>query len=265
MVQTWTGLWFCAAIVAASFAVAPREAAEPTFITSGSLPPPPLSPSSIGGLQSISTADPSTIETATRTTHPLETQSTTPSVTVQDIAHTSTPATGTRQTKDDEDKSPTAAEPDVSLQTAFLVLETFLALAGVVVAVFFGYKQLSFMRNLSSIGRNDVHDSGSDVDLEMGPATTPSDSAPLIAQPPATDQILTHTLGTRFAYLLNKLKSMYATPIRARPTSRREGQSSISPPTQNLASVYQDPTAPTDNLHQQQGRDVTHSTAIQRV
>ena len=79
------------------------------------------------------------------------------------------------QTIPDADKSPAAAEPDASLQVAFLVLGVLLALASVVVAIFFGYKQLSFMRIQSSIGRNDLHDNpnGSGVDLEMGTVVGP--------------------------------------------------------------------------------------------
>jgi hypothetical protein len=68
-------------------------------------------------------------------------------------------------------------EPDASLEIAFLVLGVLLALASVVVAVFFGYKQLTFMRNQSRIGRNNVHDSGSGVDLEMGPVVVPGDAS----------------------------------------------------------------------------------------
>jgi hypothetical protein len=69
-------------------------------------------------------------------------------------------------------------EPDASLQIAFLVLGALLALASVVVAVFFGHKQLSFMRVQSSIDRNDVRDDGRGVvDLEMGAVVLPDDSS----------------------------------------------------------------------------------------
>jgi hypothetical protein len=68
------------------------------------------------------------------------------------------------------------AEPDASLEITFLVLGALLALASVFVAIFFGYKQLSFMRHQSSIERSGVRDSGSGVNLEMGPVVAPGDA-----------------------------------------------------------------------------------------
>jgi hypothetical protein len=87
----------------------------------------------------------------------------------EDTTGTGTPSTNTPQTDRGTDKSPAAAEPDASLQIAFLVLGLLLALASVAVAVFFGYKQLNSMRIQTNTGSNDVHDNGNGVDLEMGP------------------------------------------------------------------------------------------------
>ncbi|KAM0694915.1 hypothetical protein Q7P36_005271 [Cladosporium allicinum] len=92
-------------------------------------------------------------------------------VLVEDTTGTGTPSTNTPQKDRGTDKSPAAAEPDASLQIAFLVLGLLLALASVAVALFFGYKQLNPMRIQTNTGSNDVHDSGNDVNLEMGPVT----------------------------------------------------------------------------------------------
>lgn len=86
----------------------------------------------------------------------------------------------TPQTKTEAVETQTRAqeEPDAYLQIAFLVLGALLALASVVVAIFFGYKQLSFMRFQSSIDRNNVRDDGSGgVDLEMGAVVITDDSS----------------------------------------------------------------------------------------
>jgi hypothetical protein len=85
--------------------------------------------------------------------------------------------TESQKTNTEAADSRSHAEPDASLEIGFLVLGVLLALASVVVAVFFGYKQLIFMRNQSSTGRNNVHDSGNGVDLEMGPVVVPSDAS----------------------------------------------------------------------------------------
>ena len=69
------------------------------------------------------------------------------------------------------------AEPDASLEIAFLVLGVLLALASVIVAIFFGYKQLSFMRDQSSVRGNNTDASGHGVDLEMGPVVVSSDAS----------------------------------------------------------------------------------------
>jgi hypothetical protein len=92
-------------------------------------------------------------------------------------SNTSVSVTQSPETKTEAADSQSQAEPDASLETAFLVLGVLLALASVVVAVVFGYKQLSFMRNQSSIGRNDVNDSGNGVDLEMGPVVVTGDAS----------------------------------------------------------------------------------------
>jgi hypothetical protein len=92
---------------------------------------------------------------------------------------TSIAAIDTPQTQAEAVETQPHAEPDASLEIAFLVLSALLALASVAVAVFFGYKQLSFMRNQWNTGRNDVHenDHGDGVDLEMGPTVVPGDAS----------------------------------------------------------------------------------------
>jgi hypothetical protein len=101
-------------------------------------------------------------------------QDATPHVSIKDTSDTRIQTT----TTSDTDKSPTATEPDASLEVAFLVLGVLLAFASVVVALFFGCKQLTFMRTQSNIGRNDEHDSGGGVDLEMGPVTGEASELP---------------------------------------------------------------------------------------
>jgi hypothetical protein len=120
-------------------------------------------PSIIEVLPSSSITETSTSKSSDFLIHQEIQDAASPYVAIND---TSAATTGTTQTQTETQSD---AEPDASLEIAFLVLGVLLALASVVVAVFFGYKQLSFMRNQSSIGRNDVHNSGSGVDLEMGP------------------------------------------------------------------------------------------------
>jgi hypothetical protein len=110
-------------------------------------------------------------------------QDATSHVSIQNTTDTTSIATTTTS---DTDKSPTAAEPDASLEIAFLVLGVLLAFASVVVALFFGFKQLTFIRTQSNIGRNDEHDSGSGADLEMGPVTGDASEADLATSPPAS-------------------------------------------------------------------------------
>jgi hypothetical protein len=95
-------------------------------------------------------------------------QDATPHVSIKDTSDTRIQTT----TTSDTDKSPTATEPDASLEVAFLVLGVLLAFASVVVALF------TFMRTQSNIGRNDEHDSGGGVDLEMGPVTGEASELP---------------------------------------------------------------------------------------
>jgi hypothetical protein len=143
-------------------------------------PLPPL-PSTTEALLSSSTVGTSRFKTKDLTVRST-TQDAAPHVLVEDTADTSI-ATATNP---DTDKSLTAAEPDASLEIAFLVLGVLLALASVVVAVFFGYKQLKFMRTQSTIGRNDEHDSGSGVDLEMGPVDGVGAATDLASSPPSS-------------------------------------------------------------------------------
>jgi hypothetical protein len=65
-----------------------------------------------------------------------------------------------------------ATELDPSLQIVFLVLGTLFGLASVVVAVFFGYKQLSIATNQSIAGRNTNERSD---DVELGELDAASD------------------------------------------------------------------------------------------
>ena len=142
------------AVAGASFAPARHVALASNLVS----PP----PSSTEALSSSSNTGISTFKSLDFPNH-QKTQSATTNVLVNDTAGTSVATTETPQTK--------AAEPDASLEIAFLVLGVLLAFASVVVALFFGFKQLTFMRDQSNIGRNDDHDSGSGVDLEMGPVT----------------------------------------------------------------------------------------------
>jgi len=228
-----------------------------TLVNSSTIFLSPL-PSTSGSVFPSTTVDVSISETATQDS------ATTVSAILSSISRTSHPDTegGDRIT----DKSPTASEPDALLQIVFSVVGSLLALASVVVAVFFGYRQLKVTRSQPGIVRHDTPDgvsgSGSDEDLEMGPVTVPGGSAPPGARPPVTDHIFTHTLGTKFAYFFDKLKSMCAAPS---PILRREGLSVAPPPNQTLAPVHQNTAAPIDNSQEQQGKDSTHSTATPRV
>jgi hypothetical protein len=62
----------------------------------------------------------------------------------------------------------TATKPDTPLQTVFLILGVLLALASIVVAVFFGHKQLSITRNQSTAGRNNRERGDDNHDMELG-------------------------------------------------------------------------------------------------
>ena len=216
-----------------------------TFVNSPTTFLSPL-PSRSESIFPSTTVDISIFETATQDT------TTAVSAVLSSISRTSHPDTE----GDDEitDKSPTASEPDALLQIVFSVVGTLLALASVVVAVFFGYRQLKVTRTQPGIVSHDtpngISGSGSDEDLEMGPVTFPGGSSPPGAQPPVTDHIFTHTLGTKFAYFFDKLKSMCAAPS---PILGREGQSVAPPPNQTQAPVHEDAAAPIDNSQEQQG------------
>lgn len=97
-----------------------------------------------------------------------------------------TPTTGTPQTNEQTDRSQTAGEPDSPLQIVLSILGTLLALASVVVAAFFGYRQLRGTQHQPVAARHDTRHhtpgSGSGADLEMGPVIAPSS----VYQNPAT-------------------------------------------------------------------------------
>jgi hypothetical protein len=99
----------------------------------------------------------------------------------------------------------TATELDPSLQIVFLVLGTLFALASVVVAVVFGYKQLSIAKNQSNAERNHV-----DVDIELGDLNGVSDEAHTTADLATRNSLsvnedLVRTLETAIVHLSNAL------------------------------------------------------------
>jgi hypothetical protein len=208
---------------------------------------------------SSSIAGASSFETQTVTVRSA-TQYAAPHILAEDTADTSI-ATATNP---DTDKSLSAAEPDASLQIAFFVLGALLALASVVVAVFFGYKQLRFMRRQSSIGHNNnAHDNpdGSGVDIETGPATDRSGPARPSAQPSATNQVPTVTFSTGFAYFLDQLKFICAAV--SSPISRHEGQPPL--PNQDPAPVHESLSALVETSQGHQEGNATLPTATQRI
>jgi hypothetical protein len=192
-----------------------------------------------------------------------------PHISVQDVANTSSLATGTPKTNDDADKSLTAAESDVSLQIVFSILGILLALASVVVAIFFGCRQPRGTRGHPAVALHEIphgtpsSSSSSDVDLETGPTAAASNHAPPGVQSPVADRIFTHTLlSTRYTHFFDKPKAVWAATWHS---LTREGQQpSASPPSQNLAPIHQVPAAPIENSHEQQG-GATRSTATPRV
>ena len=215
--------------------------------------PDPLSSATEALLLSSSITGPSSFKTQILTFRSA-TQAAVPHVLVEDNADTSI-ATATNP---DTDKSLTAAEPDASLQIAFLVLGALLALASVVVAIFFGYKQLRSMRRQSSIGHNNnVHDNpSSGVDIEMGPATDRSGPARPSAQPSSTNQV-----PTGFAHFLDQLKSICAAV--SSPISGHEGQPPL--PNQDPAPVHESLSAPVETSQGHQEGNATLPTATQRI
>jgi len=153
------------AVAGASFAPARHVALASNLVS----PP----PSSTEALSSSSNTGISTFKSLDFPNH-QKTQSATTNVLVNDTAGTSVATTETPQTKAETQSH---AEPDASLEIAFLVLGVLLALASVIVAIFFGYKQLSFMRDQSSVRGNNTDASGHGVDLEMGPVVVSSDAS----------------------------------------------------------------------------------------
>jgi hypothetical protein len=198
-------------------------------------------------------AVPSDLSLKRQTSH-LDTKSPTPHVTAKDIAN----ATGPSQTNEATER-PATAEADASLQIVFSILGTLLASASIVVAIFFGCRQLRGNRDQPGIAHHETPhgppNSDGGVDLEMGPVPVLRDPAPLGAQPHVVDQITTHARGTRFAYFFEKLKSMCTAPS---SSSGREGQSSsATPPYQAQAPINQNAAAPMGTPHEQQGGDAT--------
>jgi len=130
-------------------------------------------PSTTEALSSSSNTGISTFKSSDFPSH-QKTQDATTNVLVNGTAGTSVATAETPQTKAETQSH---AEPDASLEIAFLVLGVLLALASVVVAIFFGYKQLRFMRDQSSFRGNDTDGSGNGVDIEVGPVVAPGDAS----------------------------------------------------------------------------------------
>lgn len=168
--KIWVWTWLlAAAVAAANFTSTRHQATEPNSVSSTTSTTKPLPSNPTLDIQAFETTslaiNPQIGDHHDSTRYPL---------------NASTTVTETPQTKPEAVETRTRAqeEPDASLQIAFLVLGALLALASVVVAVFFGYTQLSFMRSQSSIDRNDVHDDSSGgVDLEMGAVVVPDDAS----------------------------------------------------------------------------------------
>ena len=104
----------------------------------------------------------------------LETEVVTSSVNIANVE-------GTRPEANPETvQGRTATELDPSLQIVFLVLGTLFGLASVVVAVFFGYKQLSIATNQSIAGRNSNERND---DVELGELDVANDRVHTINDP----------------------------------------------------------------------------------
>ena len=100
-------------------------------------------------------------------------------------------------------------ELDPSLQIGFLILGALLGLASVVVAVFFGYKQLSVTTNQSTDRHNDRRRSD---DLELGELDAAGDEARTATDLPTrsshiVDANFVGTLKHRVAHLSDGLKT----------------------------------------------------------
>jgi hypothetical protein len=154
---------------------------------------------SISGMPLTKSVPPLTIaEGATFTTR-LETKAITSPVNIDNIQDTKSKA------NQETVEGRTATELDPSLQIVFLVLGTLFGLASVVVAVFFGYKQLSIAKNQLNVERNHV-----DVDVELGDLDDVSDQAHTTTDlatriRPSVNEDFIGTLETAIVHLCNAL------------------------------------------------------------
>ena len=160
-------IWLLLVTAAAGAILAP---ARHVVLASNNLVSPP--PSTTEALSSSSNIGISTLKSSDLPGHQTP-QDAAPSVLLNDTTGTSDGTTETTKTKAETQSH---AEPDASLEIALLILGVLLTLAGVVVAIFFGYKQLSFMRDRSSVRGNDTDGSGNGVDIEVGPVVAPGDA-----------------------------------------------------------------------------------------
>jgi hypothetical protein len=101
----------------------------------------------------------------------------------------------------------TAADLDPSLQIVFLVLRTLFGLASVVVAIFFGHKQLSITTNQSNANRTNH----SDDDVELGRLNVASGESHIITDltthnSHTFDVAFIRTLASGMVHVANELK-----------------------------------------------------------
>jgi hypothetical protein len=126
------------------------------------------------------------------------------------IASTSTNVADLKpETNPEPVESRTTADLDPSLQIVFLVLGTLFGLASVVVAIFFGHKQLSITTNQSNAERN-----LSDDDVELGRLDLASDESHISTDLTAHNNIshtfdvaFIRTLASGMVHIANELKS----------------------------------------------------------
>jgi hypothetical protein len=130
--------------------------------------------SSISGMLPTRAVSPLAIVEGAIFTIRLETEVVTPSVNIANVEGTRPEATP------ETVQGRTATELDPSLQIVFLVLGTLFGLASVVVAVFFGYKQLSVATNQSIAGRNSNERND---DVELGELDVANDQVHTINDP----------------------------------------------------------------------------------
>jgi len=102
----------------------------------------------------------------------------------------------------------TTADLDPSLQIVFLVLGTLFGLASVVVAIFFGHKQLSITTNQSNANRTNH----SDDDVELGRLNVASGESHIITDltthnSHTLDVAFIRTLASGMVHVANELKS----------------------------------------------------------